>query len=129
MFDNFGLSTAVAVVSVLFGAVLAGLVVVAVFRATYAKEQIIALRGDRDDLKERVSMLEQENLRVSTDLSNEKEKTKVLQQIVTGKEQLDHLQNTLDHFIETDVRWKDDQRDLAKNLLALAGGKRQGETT
>lgn len=65
--------------------------VVAIARANFAKQQIIALRGDRDDLQHRVDILESENERQTAELINEKQKVAVLEKVVTGKEDLEEI--------------------------------------
>lgn len=82
-------------------ALIAGLV--PYFRAGWMKSSIEALRGDRDDLKERVEIVE-------SDLASEKRKTADLQQrlterdaamvvlekVVTGRDQLERVLNLLE---------------------------------
>lgn len=118
----------VAVITGLFGIIILVAAAVAVARTGFAKAQIEALRGDRDDLLTRVQMLETENLRVGDALKNERDARKVLERVVTGKEQLDHIQSTIDTFIDSTVTWRKEQRAIGLNVLGLLGGQRDGET-
>lgn len=76
---------------------------VAILRANLAKTQVEALRGDRDDLQKRVDRLESENddltesnqVRDAT-ISAQTQKIQILEKVVTGREQLNHLQKQLD---------------------------------
>lgn len=111
----------------LFGLIVIVAAAVAVARANFAKAQIEALRGDRDDLIARVQMLEAENLRVSDALKSEQQARKVLERVVTGKEQLDHMQTTIDTFINTTTEWRKEQRDIGLDILGMLGGRRDGE--
>lgn len=79
----------------LFGFVSFIAAAVAVARASYAKATVEALRGDRDDLQARVVILENENVRINTELETEKAKTKVLEGITVGKEQLARIEELL----------------------------------
>jgi len=117
----------VAIIGGLLALIVAVAAAVAMARASFAKAQIEALRGDRDDLTARVQMLESENLRVSQALQVEQQARKVLERVVTGKEQLDHLQATLDTFVTANKTWRDEQRTLGLDILALLGGQRDGE--
>lgn len=76
---------------------------VAFFKVNLAKSQIEALRGDRDDLEARVDRLtdtisEYKSTKLAQDvlIQQQNEKIKTLEKVVTGKEQLDHLQRQLD---------------------------------
>lgn len=98
--------TIVGVVVGLIGA-LAGAVAIA--RSNFAKAQLEALRGDRDDQAKRIDRLEEDlateraaraadNERYEQDrakweaaLAAEQEKVRILESVVTGKEQIDAL--------------------------------------
>ena len=120
-------STLATVVGVVFSLFVLGAASVAVVRASYVKAQLEGLRGDRDDLQTRVKLLEDDNVRVSEALKVEKDKVAVLERVVTGKEQLDSIQNTLETYIKNDTEWKVDQRKTALNILGLIGSQRDGE--
>lgn len=89
--------------AVVVGLVTLAAAVFAVFRASLAKAQIEALRGDRDDLQKRVDRLEDENtdleesnkIRDAT-INEQINKIHTLEKVVTGREQLNHLQKQLD---------------------------------
>jgi hypothetical protein len=100
-----------------FGLIVLVAAAIAVARTSFARAQIEALRGDRDDLITRVQMLEAENVRVSDALKTEREARKVLERVVTGKEQLEHLQSTMDLYIKSTVEWREAQRDLLQKIL------------
>jgi chromosome segregation ATPase len=101
---------------------------VAVARASFAKTQIEALRGDRDDLRTRVDILESEKTRLEASLKTESDKVRVLEKVVTGKEQLDHLQSTIDNNHAASVSWQEGQEKRTLDILKLLRGKREGET-
>lgn len=111
----------------LFGLIVIVSAAVVVARAQFVKAQLEALRGDRDDLMKRVELLEQDNLRLSDAFEASQEKVRVLQALVTGKEQLDHIQETLDAQNRTTSEWRLEQRRLALDILGLLGGQRDGE--
>lgn len=89
----------------IFGLVVIAAAVLAFFRASFAKQQIELLRGERDDANSKIA-------RLQTDLNEERKirealekKVSVLERVVTGKEQLDHIQATLDsHDRKVDER-------------------------
>lgn len=89
----------------LFGLVVIAAATLAFFRASFAKQQIELLRGERDDAKDKIE-------RLTKDLEAERalretleKKVGVLEQVVTGREQLDHLQASLDsHDRKVDER-------------------------
>lgn len=91
------------IIGVALGLIVALATVVAFFRANLAKTQIESLRGDRDDLQKRVDRLETENddlvegnqVRDAT-INEQISKIHTLEKIVTGREQLNHLQKQLD---------------------------------
>lgn len=113
--------------------ILAGLLVlivaaasaVAFFRVNLAKNQIEALRGDRDDLSKRVDNLndlidEYKVSKVAQDvlIREQAEKIKTLEKVVTGKEQLDHIER----FLENHDRRVDERHDtLSRNIGKLSG--------
>lgn len=66
-------------------------VVVVYARANYAKTQIEALRGDRDDLTERVERLEKDLTEAQAQLVIEKNKVLALEKVVTGKDELQRI--------------------------------------
>lgn len=92
------------IVFTIFGLVVLLAAAAAFARASFAKAQIDALRGDRDDLQKRVEILEGENTRISTELDAEKVKlvaeqgkVRILENITIGK---DHLV-TIERMIST----------------------------
>lgn len=76
------------ILEVVFGLIALVAAAVAVARASFAKAQIEALRGDRDDLQKRSEIQETEIQSLRTELETEKAKVKVLQDITIGKEHL-----------------------------------------
>lgn len=120
-------SKVVSVLGVLFGILVAAAAAVAMARASFAKAQIEALRGDRDDLLKRVDLLEADNVRISEAHKQAEEKVRVLEKVVTGREQLEHLQSAFDLFVTDNGLWQEEQRELALDILQLAGGERRRE--
>lgn len=119
------------VVTIIGGLIAIGLALgtaVAVARASFAKTQIEALRGDRDDLRARVDILESEKNRLETSLKTESDKVRVLERVVTGKEQLDHIQSTIDNNHKAAIEWQEKQEKRTVDILKLLRGKREGET-
>jgi hypothetical protein len=70
--------------------------VVAYARANFARAQIEALRGDRDDLIERVKLVETQNVALTAALKAETTKREALEKVVTGKEDLEAILHRLD---------------------------------
>ena len=99
-------------IGVVLGIIVAAASIVAFFRVNLAKNQIEALRGDRDDLSERVDrltdQLEEANVKSETQarvIQQQAENIKNLRDAVTGKKELAHLQSTLDaHDARVDER-------------------------
>jgi len=84
-------------------------------RASYAKAQIDALRGDRDDLSARVQRLEADNKDLETELEKEVTSRKALETVVTAKAEIAKLVTILDSH---------DQRAIAiQNLVAKIARK------
>ena len=99
--DTF--SDFVNVILVVVGIIVAAASAVAFFRVNLAKSQIEALRGDRDDLDDRVERLkakleesERKSAKQDEIIASQARNIKHLEKIVTGKEQLDHIQSSLD---------------------------------
>lgn len=125
---NFA-NTWLELVVVAFAAV-AGLgALVAVARASFAKAQIEGLRGDRDDLTERVRIVENEKARdklvfekqlaqLRTELDAEHQKVEVLERIVTGKELLERLANDLTN---TAAKANDQHQKILEAVKAVHG--------
>lgn len=120
------------VIAALIAIIVAVASVAAFLRASLAKAQIDALRGDRDDLKERVRILEEENERKTLALQTEADKVKVLERVVTGKEALDRLQVSVDEaFVKLDnkhdelYRCLDETKKAVQELILLETGKKQ----
>lgn len=85
----------------LIGIVTALAAAAAIARGSFAKAQIEALRGDRDDLQRRVEFLEDEYDRTRKELQAEKEKVDVLTGVVTGEAQLQSILTFLDDHGKT----------------------------
>ena len=110
-------------IGIVLGIIVAAASIVAFFRVNLAKNQIEALRGDRDDLSDRVDRLTE----ALDDAKKEKEKQddiikeqarniKNLERVVTGKEQLDHLQTSLDAH---DQRIDERHATISKNFAEV----------
>ena len=91
------------IILVVIGIIVAAASAVAFFRVNLAKSQSEALRGDRDDLNERVEQLKEKleesdrkTIKQNEIIAAQDRNIKNLEKIVTGKEQLDHLQASLD---------------------------------
>jgi hypothetical protein len=81
----------------LVGAIVVAATVVAFYRANFAKTQIELLKGERDAANDKITRLEielKEERTLRTSLDN---KVKVLEKVVTGREQLIHIQESLDN--------------------------------
>lgn len=107
----------------LFSAILVIAGAFAVFRAQYFRTQLDDLRGDRDDLTKRIERLEQESAdkdktlaEVQLALKTEQDKVKVLEGVVSGKEQLENIEHALNEMSD-----KFDNRGIAiqKSLKAI----------
>lgn len=70
--------------------------VTAFLRASVVRAQMEGLRNDRDDLTVRTERLEHENELLERDVQQLRSQNNVLKDLVTGKQQLDHLQEQLD---------------------------------
>lgn len=90
----------------------------AVARASFVKAQLDALRGDRDDLVARVNILEDENIRISTELKAETVRREALEKVVTAKEQIDAVSLML--------KKHDDRAQRMERLLIPIGRKLLG---
>jgi hypothetical protein len=66
------------------------------FRASVIREQLNGLRGDRDDLRTRVEILEDDKKRIEAELHAEKGKVAVLERTVTGADMLQSLQKSME---------------------------------
>jgi chromosome segregation ATPase len=85
-------------------AVIAGLAsAVAFYKANYAKAQLAGLRGDRDDLTERVKRQDDENTLLKRDIEDlrrdlvaEKAARQALEKVVTGRDLLEELKTELE---------------------------------
>jgi len=86
----------VGVVFALFGLIVLLAATLAIARASFAKTQIEFLRGANGDLQTRVAFLETENDRRNTELQAEKDKVRVLESVVTGKEQLVEIKEMIE---------------------------------
>lgn len=117
----------ISALGVLFGVLVLIAAAVAVARASYAKAQIEALRGDRDDLMKRVDLLQADLDIASEQLKAEREARLVLEKVVTGREVLEHIQSSLDQHVRDSHDWRTEQRDLALDILAIVGGSRRPE--
>jgi biopolymer transport protein ExbB/TolQ len=105
----------VAILAILtFIALAAG--VVGYARANFAKAQIEALRGDRDDLLTRVQILENDKVRTDAALLAEQGKVAALEKVVTGKEDLEHIQASL---TEHDQLMRDQATKIMENLTLI----------
>lgn len=94
-------------------------VVAAWFKANYAKTQIEYLQRNVDLRDDRIEILEKENNTMSQDIALEKQKVESLSRqvqylegIVTGKEQLDALQRSLDLYARQN---QEDHKTLIRN--------------
>jgi hypothetical protein len=99
--SNFDIKGVPAIIFAIIGVLTALAAAAAIIRATYAKTQIEALRGDRDDLVARVGILEQENTRLKADLDTEAEKRKALETVVTARREIGELRALLERHHET----------------------------
>lgn len=86
------------ILSVVIVIIVGAATVVAFFRVNLAKTQIELLRGDRDDQEKRIDRLEGDLELSRKDkeiqdaiIKEQNNKIRVLEKIVTGKEQLDHI--------------------------------------
>jgi uncharacterized protein (DUF3084 family) len=89
--------------AIIAGLIVAAATVVAFFRANLARAQIEGLRGDRDDLIDRnerltktLAELKESNAVRDATISEQVHKIHILEKVVTGREQLNHLQKQLD---------------------------------
>ena len=129
-------TSALNIVLIICGLIVALGAAVAFFRVNLAKSQIEALRGDRDDLDKRVKRQDEEidslKKRGSSQdsvIRAQNEKIKVLERVVTGKEQLDHLQRQLDaHDKRIDERHKSISENFTEVLHSLNSTKEALET-
>lgn len=84
--------------------------VVAFFRVNLAKTQIELLRGDRDDQEKRIERLEgdlelskKDKEKQDAIIREQNNKIRILERVVTGREQLDHIIEQLanhDHRVD-----------------------------
>ena len=84
--------------------------VVAFFRVNLAKPQIELLRGDRDDQEKRIERLEgdlelskKDKEKQDAIIREQNNKIRILERVVTGREQLDHIIEQLanhDHRVD-----------------------------
>jgi hypothetical protein len=93
---NIDLNSGTGIFLTVLGIVVIVSSVLAVGRASLVKAQLEALRGDRDDLVERVNRVETENTALKADLKEEVGKRSALEKVVTGKEVMDKLLLLLD---------------------------------
>jgi cell division protein FtsB len=84
---------------------------VSYFRANYAKAQITALRGDRDDQAQRIERLDAENHRQSeqikemkVELVAERAARQALEKVVTGRDLLEELKTELTNHHDAAMR-------------------------
>jgi len=70
---------------------------VAFFKANYAKAQIVALRGDRDDQAARLERQDQELKEMRAELLAERTARQALEKVVTGRDLLEELRTELTH--------------------------------
>lgn len=84
-------STILGIIGVIAGLITIAASTVAFFRANLAKAQIQDLRNDRDDEKIRGDRLERDLNEERTLRKTLEEKVRVLEQVVTGKEELEHI--------------------------------------
>lgn len=89
--------------------------VTAFARASFAKAQIEALRGDRDDLQERCDRLENDLAATKDQLETEKGKVAVLEGITIGKEHLVTIENLLKRHDENVVKAVTGLKELITN--------------
>ena len=89
-------SSIILVIVAVIGLVASVAAILAYAKANFAKAQIEALRGDRDDLQARVKILEEENPRTEASLRVEQSKVSALEKVVTGKEELKLIQIRLE---------------------------------
>lgn len=96
-------STLITIISYVILAIVGSASALALFRVRFAKTTIEELRGDRDDQAKRIERLEKENQdsekrREKQDIiiSKQADEIKVLREALSGKAQLDHLQEQLD---------------------------------
>lgn len=79
----------------IFGLIVLIAAALAVARANFAKAQIEALRGDRDDLDARSKRQAEEILELQADLKAEKVARLALEKVVTGRELMEDLKTEL----------------------------------
>lgn len=79
------------ILETIFGVITLVAASLAVARSSLVKAQLAALRGDRDDLKERVERLETEKDDQKDLIKKQNIKIEVLEGVVTGKDQLDKI--------------------------------------
>jgi chromosome segregation ATPase len=129
MFDSAGTLFNIIIAILTLSALAAG--AAAVFRANYAKSQIEFLERDVEIRNGRISVLESENASMASDIALEKQKVlgltqqiKVLEDIVTGKEQLDSIQRSLDTYAkqnnEVHTAILHNQEELLKTLRRIS---------
>lgn len=128
MFDGAGTLFNIIIAVLTLSALAAG--AAAVFRVNYAKSQIEYLERDVKLRDNRIEILESENASMATDIALEKQKVvgltqqiKVLEDIVTGKEQLERIQTSLDKYAtqNNDVHTSilNNQKELIKAIREL----------
>lgn len=128
MLDGIGTIFNVIIAVLALSATAAG--VAAVFRANWAKSQIEFLEKNVKLRDDRITILEADNTSMSRDIEIEKQKVigltqqvKVLEDIVTGKEQLEHLQTSLDTYAKQNKEVHDaileNQKELLKTIRLL----------
>ena len=96
---------------------------VAVARVSYNEARIKGLLGDIADrdgrmkiMKDDLTDLKTKYEAVKIELESEKDKVAVLQTLVTGKEQLDHMQQTIDQISS---QLLDDHREIKAKQVAI----------
>jgi gas vesicle protein len=78
-----------------FGVIVLLAAALAVARANYAKAQIMALRGDRDDLQERATRQDREIQILKQRIGEAETARRVLERAVTGRDLMESLRDEL----------------------------------
>ena len=89
------IGTAPTIILGVFGIVALLAATLAIARANFAKAQIEALRGDRDDQEKRIKRQDEEILGLHSELQTERSAREALERVVTGKDLLTELRKEL----------------------------------
>lgn len=89
------LGNVVDVLGVVFGLIVVVASAVAVARTSVFKAQVEGLRGDRDDLQARVDRVEEDNAALMVRAETAEARVKVLESVVTAREELASISSLL----------------------------------